>query len=218
MEPTLQTTHYTMEDALTEPMRSPLQTMPHTHRERAMELSQPIPEMSTGTPQVAESLSPAASASHVSQVPMGLAHPPALDPCVTTLMVRSIPPKVSQEDLIALWPPTWGYNFLYLPHSPKQRRSVAYAFVNFVSNEAAKLFYNSWEGQVFTARGHTKALSIHAAQIQGVWSNLKHLQKQGIGQLKNDKHLPAFFDGDVCISFRGVLREMEIMEECSTAT
>jgi len=143
---------------------------------------------------------------------------PALDDDVTTLIIRSIPPKTSQESLIALWPPTWGYNFLYLPHSPKQRRSVAYAFINFVSNEAAKLFYDSWEGKVFTARGHTKALSIHAAQIQGVWSNLKHLQKQGISQLKNDKHLPALFDGDVCISFRGVLREMEIMEECSTAT
>jgi len=209
LEPTLQTTHYTMEDALTEPMRSPLQTMPHTHRERAMELSQPIPEMSTGTPQVAESLSPAASASHVSQVPMGLAHPPALDPCVTTLMVRSMPPKVSQEDLIALWPPTWGYNFIHLPYSFKQRRAVGYAFINFASNTAARSFYNQWQGSALTAHGCTKAVSLQPARVQGILSNLEHLQEHGISQVFNAKYLPALFlEGDrVC--FRAVLKELD---------
>lgn len=212
LEPALQTTHHSMDDAFTEPMRSPLQTMPGTHREGAMELSQPILEMSTGTPQVAASLLPAASASHGSQVPMGLAQPPALDLCVTTLIVRSVPPKISQEDLIALWPPTWGYHFVHLPYSFKQRRSVGYAFIDFVSNTAANSFYNQWQGSALTVHGRTKAVSLQAAHVQGLLANLEHLKQHGIEQVFNAKYLPALFLGSDRICFKAVLKELQIAQ------
>jgi len=133
---------------------------------------------------------------------------PPLDSHVTTLIVRRIP-RMSQESLLKLWPPTWGYDFFYLPYNIKQRRSSAYAFISFVSNEAAQRFYSSWEDQNLTARGVTKALSIRVADVQGVLPNIHHLLNCGIEHTRNDDHLPAMFYGTSRINFRDVLREVE---------
>jgi len=137
------------------------------------------------------------------------AHLPPLDPDVTTLIVRRIP-RMSQESLLELWPPTWGYNFFYLPYNIKQRRSVAYAFINFVSNEAAKWFYSNWEEQNITVKGVSKTLSVRAADIQGVVPNVKHLQSCGIAWVNNGNHLPALFHGTERLNFQEVLREMKV--------
>jgi len=196
----LQTTDHIREDLAIEPMRSLTQAMPCTSGECAMELSQPIPEIAH----------PAADAPSVlSAIPVGPALQHALEPHVTTLVVRSIPLKASQDNLIALWPPTWGYNLIHLPYSLKQRRSVGYVFINFNCNEAANFFYNQWEGRALTMNGSTRALSIHAARVQGLLSNLEHLQAHSIGAVLNDKYLPALFAGTDRICFRAVLRELE---------
>jgi len=140
------------------------------------------------------------------RAPKASVAPEQLDPSVTTLYVRFIPPKASQEDLLALWPPTWGYNFLHLPYSAKQRRSVGYAFINFVSNEAARLFYSRWEGHILPLEGHSRPLSVQAARVQGVQQILEHLETQGISQAKNHRHLPVLFAGVERISFKAVLK------------
>lgn len=132
---------------------------------------------------------------------------PGLDPNVTTLLIRFIPPKASQEDLLDFWPLSWGYNFLYLPYSVKQRRAVGYAFLNFVSHEAARLFHSRWEGQAVMSQGRTKKLSICPAEVQGLRANLQHLWRCGLGEVPNDKRLPALFDGNVRISFKAALQE-----------
>jgi len=196
----LQTSDQIMEDLVTEPMRSPPQAMPCTNGECAMEPSQPIPEIAL----------PAAHAPSVlSTLPVGPAQQHALEPHVTTLIVRSIPLKASQQNVIALWPPTWGYNLIYLPYSFRQRRSVGYVFINFNSNDAANFFYNQWEGRALTVNGSTKTLSIHAALVQGLLSNLEHLQAHNIGAVLNDKYLPALYAGTDRLCFRAVLRELE---------
>jgi len=197
-----QTKHHAVEDFAMGPMLPPLQAMPSNGDDCAKELWKPIPQMFARTPH---------SASHA-HAPNGPAQLNALEPSVTTLSVRSIPFKTSQEDLIALWPPTWGYDFIHLPYSFKQRRPAGYAFLNFISNEAAQRFYNEWEGKHFTTNGRTKALSINAAHLQGSLANLEHLQTQGIGEVLNHKYLPALYYGTDRICFRAVLRELEVMQ------
>jgi len=184
----LQTTDQIMEDLVIEPMQSPPQALPCTPGIAAVAANAP---------------------SVLSAIPIAPAQEHVLEPHVTTLIVRSIPLKASQENLVALWPPTWGYNLIHLPYSFKQRRSVGYVFINFNSNDAANFFYNQWEGRALTVNGSTKTLSIHAALVQGLLSNLEHLQAHNIGAVLNDKYLPALYAGTDRLCFRAVLRELE---------
>jgi len=198
VEQAFQTTRHTLEGTVVMPMLFPPQRVQATGDACAIRQLPPLPEKLIRTPKVGPQLR-------------------ALDNNVTTLIIRSIPPKLSQEDLIALWPPTWGYNFLHIPYNPKQRRLVGYSFINFFSNETAKLFYSRWEGQVLEVQGHTQTLCVQVARIQGLRANLKHLLSQGIHQVKNEKHLPAIFDGVYRNSFRALVKELERMQECPTA-
>jgi len=141
-------------------------------------------------------------------MPEGPAQMHVLDAGVTTLLIRHIPQSVSQQDLLEMWPPNWGYNLLHLPYSIKQRRSCGYAFINFVSNESAQMFYNTWQGWNFTLQGRTKSLFICAALVQGLMPNLQHLQQNGIGSVINDKYLPALFIRERRISFKSVFQQM----------
>jgi len=198
VEQAFQTTRHTLEGSVVMPMLFPPQGVQTTGDACATRQLPPLPEKLIRTPKVGPQLQ-------------------ALDNNVTMLIISSIPPKLSQEDLISLWPPTWGYNFLYIPYNPKQRRFVGYSFINFVSNETAKLFYSRWEGQVLEVQGHTQTLCVQVARIQGLRANLKHLLSQGIHQVKNEKHLPAIFDGVYRNSFRALVKELERMQECPTA-
>jgi len=116
---------------------------------------------------------------------------------------------MSQESLLELWPPTWDYDFVYLPYSMKQRRSVSYACINFVSNQAAQLFYSNWEGRQLTVKCITKTLSVRPAGMQGVLLNIRHLQSRGIEDVHNNYHLPALFYGTSRLSFREVLGQVK---------
>jgi len=165
----------------------------------------PLPQTIVRTPTAALNSLPTCPSTN----PVVAAQMHPLDPRVTTLVIRSIPPKAYQEDILVLWPPSWRYNFLYLPYNPKQRRPVGYVFINFISHEAARLFYSRWDGQVLTLEGHTRSLSVQAARVQGVVDILEHLQTQGISQMTDYRHLPALFMGTDRISFRAVLKEWE---------
>jgi len=202
MEPAAQIIQNTMEGIVIESKRSPPPRVQSTAGLHVGEQLPPLPEGPIRAPNAAVSslLSCAATA------PVA---PSQLDPSVTTLCIRSIPRNTSKEDLLALWPPTWGYDFLYLPYNPKQRRSAGYVFINFVSHEAAKLFYSRWEGQILTLEGHTRALSVQAACVQGLMEILEHLVTQGISQVRNHRHLPTLFAGVDRISFRAVLNELQ---------
>jgi len=98
---------------------------------------------------------------------------PALQSNVTTLVVHNIPPKMSQESLLQLWHPSCGYDFLHVPYSTKQRRSVGYAFINSISNDAGILFYTRWVGQEVSFDGRSSKLCINASAVQGVQANMR---------------------------------------------
>jgi len=171
-----QITNHNVEDIVMRSRQSPPQRVQGTCEERVIEKLPPLPKKLMRTQSSVPESSPHFE-SAILEVPGRV---PAMDDDVTTLIIRSIPHKTCQESLIALWPPTWGYDFLHLPYSLKQRRSCGYAFINFVSSHSAKLFYNHWQGQLLAAQNHTKALAISAADVQGVLPNLKHFQIQVI--------------------------------------
>jgi len=168
----------------------------------------PTPRSLIETALVAPNLLPAPHASITPAVPEIPAQMHELEASVTTLLIRHIPQSISQEDLLALWPPSWGYNMLHVPYNFKQRRSGGYVFINFISNEAARLFFNTWQGRGVAKQGRTNKITIRAALVQGLMPNLQHLQQNGIGSVINDKYLPALFIRERRISFKSVFQQM----------
>jgi hypothetical protein len=86
---------------------------------------------------------------------------------ITTLMIRNIPPKYTQEMLLKEWPSTWAYDLLYLPCSAKTKRNSGYAFVNFTTEAAARFFLEMWAGMRLAHFSRNKPLSIIPARVQG---------------------------------------------------
>lgn len=112
-------------------------------------------------------------------------------PWLTTLLVRRLPVRVTQEALLEKWPHPGSYNFLFLPYSAKQRRASRYVFVNFVSSAAAKAFYERWHGQLLPGfQEDILPLDVSEAKLQGLAPNLWHHRSVGSDQRR---HQPAVF-------------------------
>lgn len=121
----------------------------------------------------------------------------------TTLMVRNIPPKCTQESLLQVWPPDGSYDMLYLPFSFESRRNCSYAFVNFVTHAAATHFKEQWHKKYLgIAHGAKKALDIGFAVVQGRDENMRQFLKYKISRIKNMHYQPAIFEGIERVDFR----------------
>lgn len=97
----------------------------------------------------------------------------------TTLMIRNVPGKYTQEDLMQdLMETGFGgtYNFLYLPMDKGTGASVGYAFVNFVDPITAANCMKWFEGHRFLhqQRSSKKLAKISVAHLQGLEKNLQH--------------------------------------------
>jgi len=97
------------------------------------------------------------------------------DASTTTLMIRNIPPKYTQNMLLAEWENNGTYDLLYLPYSDKKKRNSGYAFVNFVSQAEAESFKNRWHGQRLEHFDRKKNLSVVPAEMQGSDSIIQNL-------------------------------------------
>jgi hypothetical protein len=118
---------------------------------------------------------------------------------VTTLAIYGIPHNFTQHDLLAAWPPDGSYDFLHLPFSIRQRRTMGFAIVNFVSHQHVEDFRIRWAGQVLASalgpeevlpRRPSKRLTIIVAKAQGLLMNIRHLQSSGITRMTQERHLP----------------------------
>jgi len=94
----------------------------------------------------------------------------------TTLAVRNVPARYTQEELIKEWGFDGTYDFLHLPYCTKSKRTLGCAFVNFVTQEEAVAFQRRWHGTFLQRHGKTRALDIVEATVQGYWPNLARLQ------------------------------------------
>jgi len=141
-------------------------------------------------------------------VPEGVSTIPSSE--VTSLVVRNVPARYSQEDLLKEWPPDGSYDFVHLPYFAKHRRSAGYAFINFTSNTAAREFQYNWQGCRLARHGRcAKRLDICVAKVQGLFENLMYTQK-ALAQAKErnmleDFELPIVFSGTTRLDARQVL-------------
>lgn len=134
----------------------------------------------------------------------------SLGPHDTTLVVRNIPVRYTQEILQEEWPPNGKYNFLHLPCSFKVGRTLGFAFVNFTSCANALEFQSNWQGRFLAEHCKIKFLDIVAAEVRGYRANLERF----IGKRFLSKHrfLPALFDGTRRLNTRDVLQGMGAMK------
>jgi len=106
------------------------------------------------------------------------------------------------------WPVDGTYDFLYLPFSLKQKRAAGFAFVNFITHEAAVDFYSRWHGKSLRDQGTAKRLSIGTAETQGLEGNLRLLA--ACSRIKNSKYLPSVFNGIDEVPLEEMLEQIAI--------
>jgi len=135
-----------------------------------------------------------------------------LPPGITTIVVRNIPARFSQEKLLEVWPPDGSFNLLYLPYSFQRRRRSGIGFINMVSHEAAVEFTARWHGQKLADIGGAKRLDVGVADVQGFAGNLKHLKTSNIGRISNEYFLPVAFKGTKKLDFKALLTQKDFEE------
>lgn len=115
---------------------------------------------------------------------------------VTSLMIRHIPCRCSTEDIISEIEAagfTGLYDFFYMPCDRRQpsTHNLGYAFVNFVSPEAATSFQKAFAGYRFGGESSrsSKQCAISAAAVQGLQNNWSHFRRTAV--FRTDRR-PAF--------------------------
>lgn len=138
----------------------------------------------------------------VQQSPTRARPNPSFQPWQTTLVVRNIPPRLTQERILQLWPCTGNYDLICVPYSVKQRRFARYMFINFTSHEAMMSFVQQWQGTLLPddvfGSSAGMPLDMLPAKLQGLRNNL--LQHQAA--VAPGCHQPFVFQQGRRVDFR----------------
>jgi len=126
----------------------------------------------------------------------------------TTLMVRNIPVRYTQEMLLKEWPNKGTYNFLYLPICIKKRCNTSFAFINFISPEEAREFAEKWHHERLLFFSARKPLDISLADLQGLEKNLLQCMNNKTSRIRNIRFQPAVFSGTERVSVEKVMKDM----------
>eukprot|EP00441_Pelagodinium_beii_P017714 CAMPEP_0197672612 /NCGR_PEP_ID=MMETSP1338-20131121/79302_1 /TAXON_ID=43686 ORGANISM="Pelagodinium beii, Strain RCC1491" /NCGR_SAMPLE_ID=MMETSP1338 /ASSEMBLY_ACC=CAM_ASM_000754 /LENGTH=300 /DNA_ID=CAMNT_0043252741 /DNA_START=203 /DNA_END=1102 /DNA_ORIENTATION=- len=119
-----------------------------------------------------------------------------VQPEATTLMVRNIPVRYTQEMLLKEWPnDDASYNFLYLPICIKRKCNASYCFINFVSHQAAVSFAANWHHKRLACFSSRKPLDISLAELQGLQTNLSSCMRNKTSRIRNSHFQPVLFAG-----------------------
>lgn len=106
----------------------------------------------------------------------GAASAPALNGS-TTLMIRHVPPKFTQRQLMRELNDlgfAGRFDFLYIPMDSRRRANRGIAFVNFICSDAAENFVHVADGRPLRHPSSQRAVEIMAADMQGFDSNVEH--------------------------------------------
>jgi hypothetical protein len=97
----------------------------------------------------------------------------------TTVMVRNIPNKYTQQTMIAMLEDAGlrgTFDFFYLPIDFRNRCGLGYAFVNFLSSAAAAKAYRHFHGRRWDEFNSKKVCEITYARVQGRDSLVQHFK------------------------------------------
>lgn len=105
----------------------------------------------------------------------------------TTLMIRNVPGKMTQKELLKeIELTTPGCNFLYLPLSRRREGNVGYAFVNFKEPQLAVQFIGAFQDKIFTNHPNSKKFAdVGYATLQGFKENVKFYRRSKVSKSAN---------------------------------
>eukprot|EP00397_Hematodinium_sp_SG-2012_P011764 GEMP01011912.1.p1 GENE.GEMP01011912.1~~GEMP01011912.1.p1 ORF type:complete len:540 (+),score=104.60 GEMP01011912.1:75-1694(+) len=121
----------------------------------------------------------------------------------TTLMLRNIPARYSQEQLLAdlekLGFKGNCFDFFYLPVDFGTRKNLGYAFVNCVNSKIALTFCNDIDGKTLPRYWSGKIIEVMPAAVQGFVLNVERFLNGPSKRIGNPYFRPIIFiDGVGC--------------------
>jgi hypothetical protein len=116
-------------------------------------------------------------------------------PPPTTLMIRNIPNRYTQRELIVELEAlgfTGTFDFLYVPLDKGTMSNVGYAFVNFVDPGNAEKCMEAFQGYRFKRHRKVsgKIAAVSVAHIQGLEANLAHYKNAAVNTAKMKQRRP----------------------------
>mmetsp|Transcript_13262 Transcript_13262/g.38140 ORF Transcript_13262/g.38140 Transcript_13262/m.38140 type:complete len:290 (+) Transcript_13262:85-954(+) len=110
----------------------------------------------------------------------------ALEGPPTTMMIRNIPNRYTQRELIREMESlgfAGAFDFFYAPIDMGTMGNVGYAFVNFVNHEWAERCKQQVDGYIFKKhqqKGRRKVATVSVAHLQGLQANIRHYEKSAV--------------------------------------
>jgi len=120
-----------------------------------------------------------------------------------TLMLRNIPNKYTQEQLLAdLDSYRKAIDFLYLPTDFKNTCNLGYAFLNFRDGDVAEAFAAAHNGERLPRFPLSpKVLSVQCARVQGVQANIERFRDSSVMGVQVEAMKPMLFEDGMQIPF-----------------
>jgi hypothetical protein len=137
---------------------------------------------------------------------------------VTTLMLRNIPNKYTQNTLLLEIDDqgfVGSYDFFYLPMDVHNRSNVGYAFINFCTPQDAEGFRIKFSDHRFQRFQSRKISSVCAAHVQGLYENLQHFTNRAVTQARNSQYRPIVLKDNFRIDFEDALEELKTRSHTS---
>lgn len=113
---------------------------------------------------------------------------------MTTVMIRSIPNRCSQHELIAELEAAGFqgcFDFLYIPLDVRTMSNVGFAFVNFTQPAQALRCMRELPKHHFKRQKAGKAVAVLPAHMQGLEANLRHYEKTAVNTSRLRQRRPV---------------------------
>ena len=123
---------------------------------------------------------------------------------VTTLMIRNIPNRYTQTELMNELREAGfdnKFDFFYLPMDHETHANFGYAFINFMDAQDVEPFTKRFNGLKLNRFTSNKIIQIVPAQLQGFQANLQHYCKKAVCTDDNVDYRPLFFVDGKCLEF-----------------
>lgn len=123
---------------------------------------------------------------------------PALDEHVTSLILRRLPPNVSNQRLVqhldTIVP--GKYDFVHVPHHQQTGHNISLAFVNFVDHQSARTVYDAFMRWDRHRAGPWHRTQATPGNLQGLSANLSYFMARfGVEALRKRGPPMIFKDG-----------------------
>lgn len=129
---------------------------------------------------------------------------------VTTMMLRNIPNKYTQNTLLQEINDqgfNGAYDFFYLPMDVHNRSNVGYAFINFERPTDAERFRRTFSDHRFQRFHSRKIGSVCTAHVQGLDENLRHFENRAVTQARNDQYRPIVLKSQIRVDFEDAVAD-----------